>query len=408
MLLSVSSGKLRKLGARKFNRRAAFTLIELLVVIAIIGVLIGLLLPAVQKVREAANRISCSNNLKQVALAAHAFQDTNQRLPAGWIGSNAFDPASAGNSAYGAYDSPQMIGCLPMLLPYIEQGNVYSQIVTAYTEYNTTPPKSCNLFDVTKATNDAWFEDPGTKGYPPKNYLVAKTKIKTFQCPSNSWAGTPPINNGFGGNTGTHGTLLCPVFFNMGGGLAGMYTGYWYEDWNGSESFFPAGTTDYVGVAGTGKGNDDRATTAATPQYPVTQWEGLLANRSANSLASVPDGTSNTLLFGESTGRTNGSPNADGTIPATAERNSFEMGWMGTGAITTYFGIGSGRDAVWRQFSSQHSGVCQFAFADGSVRSLRPGASAVRNPGNGNSDWMVFLRLGGFKDGQVVTPGQLD
>ncbi len=101
--------------------RRGFTLIELLVVIAIIAILIGLLLPAVQKVREAAARMQCSNNLKQMGLALHNYHDANKKFPTGGEGTD-FSTAPQGPSIFDKHS------LFTYLLPYIEQDNIYKQI----------------------------------------------------------------------------------------------------------------------------------------------------------------------------------------------------------------------------------------------------------------------------------------
>jgi prepilin-type N-terminal cleavage/methylation domain-containing protein len=131
---------------RTFKKsRGAFTLIELLVVIAIIAILIGLLLSAVQKVREAANRISCANNLKQIALASQNYESANGHLPPGW-------------------NSKSWVGTMAYLLPYVEQNNLYNQI-----------PQ--NAF--TNGAQSPWYASSS-------DWQAASHRIKTFECPSDN------------------------------------------------------------------------------------------------------------------------------------------------------------------------------------------------------------------------------
>jgi prepilin-type N-terminal cleavage/methylation domain-containing protein/prepilin-type processing-associated H-X9-DG protein len=155
----------------KPRTRPGFTLIELLVVIAIIAILIGLLLPAVQKVREAASRTKCQNNLKQLGLGIHNYESAYKKLPSSGEG-------VIPNTATKDYDTHSFF---TYILPFIEQDAVY------------------RLVDTTKVYNDSTA---------PNNQVAAKTTIPIFECPSG--AGIEPDPKGYG-QTGYMPIAYCDI-----------------------------------------------------------------------------------------------------------------------------------------------------------------------------------------------------
>jgi prepilin-type N-terminal cleavage/methylation domain-containing protein/prepilin-type processing-associated H-X9-DG protein len=144
--------------------RSAFTLIEMLIVIGIIGVLVALLLPAVQKARESANRTSCTNNLKQIGVALHAYHDVNLDLPHG-KGPN-YQATVPGAPVYARWSVHSQI------LPYIEQGNLFDSI--DFTFPPETPGMGGSVINFMPP-----YQNPGRV-----NSTASRTVIPLFLCPS--------------------------------------------------------------------------------------------------------------------------------------------------------------------------------------------------------------------------------
>jgi prepilin-type N-terminal cleavage/methylation domain-containing protein len=224
-------------------QRKGFTLIELLVVIAIIAILIGLLLPAVQKAREAAARTACRNNLKQLALAAHNYESSNRTLPPGFLGGQN-DQTIAASSF-----NVQCVGVIICLLPYIEQDNLYKLCMAGVPADYLDPSK----------TYPAFWNFGGM-------WTNRGAIIKTLLCPSDTGsfsAGTyDQIFETF---------LTSPTSFQL--------KGWWFKD----PTF---GKTNYLAVSG-------------RSGLTIDPYRGAVADRTSTSLVKIGDGTSNTLLFGE-------------------------------------------------------------------------------------------------------------
>ncbi len=220
------------------SMRQAFTLIELLVVIAIIGVLIGLLVPAVQKVRDAAARMKCANNLKQIGLALQNYHDTNNRFPAGYVDRNT-DPNSTPDNDLG----PGW-GWAAFLLPQLEQDNLYRQI-----NFGQTVGMGANV-------------------------QVSQAPLSVYQCPADGLQQTFPVYDS---------SFSSPVAMLAHGNYVGCNG--WEECFNGAGGN-PQGGTGMDGLSG-GLGSAGR---------------GAFYRNSMTRIADVTDGLSNTIFVGERSG----------------------------------------------------------------------------------------------------------
>ena len=299
----------------QFRSRSAFTLVELLVVIAIIGILVALLLPAVQAAREAARRMSCQNNNKQLGLALHNFHDTFKHFPAG--AQNDVLPVPIPTPI--AYI--RGTSWLTFILPQIEQQAIY------------------NSYNFAVAYNTA------------ANYAVGGNEIKAFKCPSGN-----NLRSGNGAEVFGTNNLACHTTH---------YYGVMGPSSRTSPSVVVFGGVTYNYVVGNPTANDAYATDGVLGQYRDTT--GSVTTGHFGSIAEITDGTSNTMMVGERS-----------MFLPPGQANDFRA-WTrgnngGSGATknvtypigsTHYNGSNNFNDI---SFGSSHPGGCNFVLGDASVR----------------------------------------
>jgi len=334
--------------------RKAFTLIELLVVIAIIAILIGLLLPAVQKVREAANRATCTNNMKQMGLAIHAYDSANSGLP----------PAVTGACGLSMW---------ALILPYLEQGGMAAQL-----DYNA--------FGFTENTAAPFPRAAASQ----TNYNVLRANtVPVYVCPSRRSKGAKNANN----------DAVCDYAIITAGG-----TGERWRFWNNLSSQRQALR------AAVSPNNNNLGTPSTTNPDPLAQWA------SRDTMTFIADGTSNTAIIGEKHIPTGFIQKCCGNGPGGSGGNSWDRGhdaypyynlWGGPGGYAEWAlagpvengiaksptdGIGIAYDTA-PGLGSWHSGICNFVFADGSVRSIATSVSQTNLNSMGSANSGDILQL---------------
>lgn len=352
---------------RSRMRRMGFTLVELLVVIAIIGILVGLLLPAVQSAREAARRMTCSKNVREIGLATLNFESAFKKLPPG-VMTPVTTPLMPSAPLGTEWNMHNGIGHLVHILPYLELRQI-SQVFEA--EMNLNPDTNGvgaasgsdqQLKNVYWWNNDYGVSPPAR----PSAWTAAQNNIPIFLCPSDI------------ADQGLEFSILFQFAFT--GATASLpghsfyYEGSPFADWHRT-----VGKTNYLGCAGRSGKTGSTALDPAAPAGANLGVQGITADdlagwtqpRSKTRLRDVTDGTSNTFFFGEVTGQWR--------RPTTNTSRQMSFWWVSnTGQITrfmipnptinppdwrsaTQYGEG-------RKFHSLHGSGLHMSYLDNSVR----------------------------------------
>ena len=283
----------------RFRTRTGFTLIELLVVIAIIAVLVGLLLPAVQKVREAAARMSCSNNLKQMGLALHNYHSTF----------NAFPRGAADDTSNSTVESPPSLPWAVYLLPYIEQQNLYNRFKVAGITGSNGGQLLNNQCETRYGPNDIlWNNPPNNTDLSDPTLNPAANPVKTYMCPS-----SPSQGKIYQDSWDNSGDAVGPYSFSVAG-----------------KTTWTVSATDYLAISGVHSYLDK----AIPAGISVGDRSGVMNDNYGNSISSITDGTSNTWVISECAGGPDfyvAGPKLMQSAPFTIGSTAWNNGWYTSG-----------------------------------------------------------------------------
>jgi len=328
----------------RMDRRRGFTLVELLVVIAIIGVLIALLLPAVQQAREAARRMQCSNNLKQFGIALHNYHDTYGSFPPGYV----HQEAIGGDGSSWSWGS--------QILPFIEQ-NALADSLNVGSQPLTDALTDATLVDLMKQPVQAFLCPSATGPNPNTGHVLRKA------------SGTESVaTSNYVGNNTSH-------KWHSGGRLVGSTVGQ-ESQWS----------------------NGPGANHAPT---------GIFWRNSKNGMRDITDGTSNTIAIGERCWRLNnpagGQFECNAAVVIGADHKNEQL-WirtvLGGGAVP----INHAHNQCSYGFASRHPGGAMFALCDGSVRFLSETIdhSPAATGSGGSFNNSTFEKLLARNDGQPI------